>query len=159
MHTSSPERSIAKPKVKTEVLRLLDGVFPLLDAIEKEQAVHLASSLLIDSATVSSSSLSADRGLCEHILSMGRIDVNPDVKDRARFESSILQQAIPFTMDSDAIETTHSAIKSITHEHARVVLQQGKPCPSFLPVKEDISSNSFRFGSLSSLMGLSLIHI
>jgi hypothetical protein len=146
----------AKSNMRLELVRLLVRAFPDLDSNEKEQGIHLASKFLVSSASGVAPSSAKEVAGCEHVLSMGRVDVNPDVKDRARFESAIMHVTVGLKHDTDALELSPSiGGGDITMENAKRMLLDRKPCPSFLPVEDDetVDKKSFRFGSLSSLVG------
>jgi AP-3 complex subunit beta len=148
-----------RTKLKLELVRLLAGSFPELDAVEKEQAVHFATKLLISNAS-SSGTAEKEGPLCEQILSMARVDVNTDVRDRARFESHLLRVSIGLQHDLDALEAVPSLGQgqNISLKDTQRLFLQNKPAPSSLPVEDDFSTQmgekgGFRFGTLSSLVG------
>lgn len=148
----------AKSQMRLEYARLVDRAFPELDLVEKEQGIHFASKLLVSSASSASGatpSSARENVICEHILSMGRVDVNPDVKDRARFESAIVHSCIGLKHDTDALDTLPSVGSALSIQNAKKMFLERKPAPSFLPVEDDnkVDTNSFRFGTLSSLVG------
>ncbi|KAL3918272.1 MAG: hypothetical protein SGILL_004315 [Bacillariaceae sp.] len=148
------------PKTKTELSRLIGRCFTALGPGEKEQAVHFATKLWMSSAmsqslsTNMTDSTGAEVPTCELILSMGRVDVNPDVKDRARYESSLLHSATGLKYDTDGIDERPGA-SSLTLETAKKIVLSNKPCASYLPIDDEttVDMSSFRFGTLSSLMG------
>jgi AP-3 complex subunit beta len=144
-----------RSKMRLEIARLVDRAFPDLDPLEKEQGIHFASKLLISSASGAASALVPENAICEHILSMGRVDVNPDVRDRARYESGVLQATIGLKHDTDATESLPALGSNMTLENAKRIFLLTKPAPSYLPVEdnETVDTNSFRFGTLSSLVG------
>lgn len=146
-------------RVRQELLRLVDRCFSDLDPRTKEQAIHFASKIWISIAMVQSltpglSGSTSEMAVCEHILSMGRVDVNPDVKDRARFESSIFHTASGLKFDTDGIDERPGSA-SMTMANARTILLSNKPSPSYLRIEDDatVDMSSFRFGTLSSLVG------
>ena len=144
----------AKSEMRLEMVRLLVRAFPELDNCEKEQAVHLASKFLISAVSDATSSVQ-EAAACEKVLSMGRIDVNPDVKDRARFESAILHTTLGLKHDTENVEIAPSlGGADINVENTKRILLERKPSPSFLPVEDDetVDTKSFRFGTLSSLV-------
>jgi hypothetical protein len=144
-----------KAQMRLEVARLVDRSFPDLDAIEKQQGIHFSSKLLI-SGTCGTSMLSpTEIVICEHILAMGRVDVNPDVKDRARFESSIIQTTIGLKHDSSAMEASPAIGNVLALENVRQILLEKRPSPSFLPIDDanTVDTTKFRFGTLSNLVG------
>jgi AP-3 complex subunit beta len=146
----------AKSNMRLELIRLLVRAFPDLDNCEKEQGINLASKFLVSNSSGVAASSAKEAAACEHILSMGRVDVNPDVKDRARFESAILHATVGLKHDTDALEVSPSiGGGDLTVETAKRMLLDRKPAPSFLPVEDDetVVTKSFRFGSLSSLVG------
>jgi AP-3 complex subunit beta len=146
----------AKFKMRIALAHLLDQAFPDLDSLEKEQGIHFASKLLVSGESGATLSSSSETAICEHILAMGRVDVNPDVKDRARFESAIIQATVGLKHDTDAMDDLPSIIGgSLTTFNAKKMLLVRKPAPSFLPVEDEntVDTSSFRFGTLSSLVG------
>lgn len=146
--------STAKAKVGTELVRLLDQQFPDMSMAEKCQAIHLASKLLLHNTGSPPTTAATTTAICEHVLSMGRIDVHPDVKDRARMESGIIQASIGFKYDTENMDPL-PATGTMTLDVAKQLLLAKKPAPSFLPVEDPnvVDTNSFRFGTLSSLVG------
>ncbi len=139
-------------RAKQELLRLIDSCFPYFKTFEKEQAIHFASKVWLSSAVSNSSS--TDVAVCEHILAMGRLDVNPNVKDRARFESCLLQSSIGLKYDKNGMDEQPNNA-NLNQEQAKAVLLSNKPSPSYLPIEDEnnIDLTSFRFGTLSSLVG------
>jgi len=139
-------------RAKQELLRLIDSCFPYFKTFEKEQAIHFASKVWISSAVSNPSS--TDVAICEHILAMGRLDINPNVKDRARFESCLLQASIGLKYDKNGMDEQPNNA-SLNQEQAKAVLLSNKPSSSYLPIedKSNIDLASFRFGTLSSLVG------
>ena len=144
-----------KSQMRLEIVRLIDRAFLELDSLEREQGIHFASKVLIFNATGATPSSSSEHAVCEHILSMGRVDVNPDVKDRARFESAVIHSTIGLKVDTDAIDALPTLGKEMTVENTRKMLLDKKPAPSFLPVQDERTADmhSFRFGTLSSIVG------
>lgn len=144
-----------KSKIRLEILRLVDRAFLELDVMEKEQGIHYASKVLVYGTTAVTPSASNEIATCEHILSMGRLDVNPDVKDRARFESSIVHATVGLKHDTECLEILPSFGNSLNVDSAKTILLKKKPASSFLPVTDENAENtiSFRFGTLSSLVG------
>jgi AP-3 complex subunit beta len=141
-----------KSKMRFEIVRLLDQSFPEMSLAEKCQAIHFCTKVLLLASSVGSGTPSA---LCEHVLSMGRIDVHPDVKDQARMESAIIQASIALKHDMDNMDSQPAMGTKLTVETAKRMLLAKKPAPSFLPVEDDIMADkrAFRFGTLSSLVG------
>ena len=139
-------------RAKEELLRLLDSCFPYLKSFEKEQAIHFASKIWVSSS--SAMTASTDVAICEHILAMGRLDVNPNVKDRARFESCLLHSSNGLKYDTNGMEEQPSGA-SLDKEQAKTIILSNKPSSSYLPIEDETSIDltSFRFGTLSSLVG------
>jgi AP-3 complex subunit beta len=155
-----------RPKVRLELARLLVRCFLELDVSEKEQAIHFASKLLL----CRDESIQAQEGpLCEQVLAMGRVDNNPDVRDRARVESGVIHRTVGLQHDQEALDEApmhlHNA-KQLTLEDAKNFFLSTKPASSYLPLKDENSSRGgsmdhsgsdgdgcFRFGTLSSLVG------
>lgn len=143
-----------KSRMRSEVLRLISGKMASMEACEKLQCMHFASKALLTTAESgrTSSRSDDDKALCEFILAMGRVDVIPDVRDRARFESNLLNLCVGLTIDTDALLPCPPDVKGVlTTEDARAILLGTKHAPSHLPVEED-DEVSLRFGSLSSLI-------
>lgn len=147
-----------KTKLRLEISRLLARSFPDLKNVEKEQAIHFCSKLLV-SKTSGVPPLPNEGPLCEQVLAMGRLDVNPDVRDRARFESGVLRHAGGLQHDLDAVEDLPALPKSISLEDAQKMLLGTKPSVSTLPLEDESSrahaevGDGFRFGTLSSIVG------
>jgi len=142
-------------KVRQELLRLVDSCFPYFNVIEKEQAIHFASKVLISCVSSTTTTTGpSEVVLCEHILAMGRLDINPDVKDRARFESYILHSSIGLKHDVSGIDERPGAVKLDIGQSKTIILAK-KPSSSYLPIEGEtiIDTTSFRFGTLSSLVG------
>jgi AP-3 complex subunit beta len=145
-----------KANMRLELARILARTYPDLNPLEKEQGIHFASKLLLSSAAGVVPVSSPSSALCELILSMGRVDVNPDVRDRARFESAVLHATVGLQHDADALETVPPLRRAMTLENAKKIIFASKPAPSYLPVDGDSTTNNtstFRFGTLSSLVG------
>ena len=149
-----------KSKYRLELLRILDQVYPQLVPTEKDQAIHYSAKVMLSDATSNTTGMASFDGesaLCEHILSMGRIDVNPNVKDQARMISAIVHMSIGLKHDLDNLETAPTITKKLSTEDARNLLLERKPAPSFLPIEEERTDSNknamFRFGTLSSLVG------
>jgi len=140
---------------RVELVRLVDCSFPNFKAGEKVQAIHFASKIWLSHVLSNNTSTSTSEiALCEHILAMGRVDVNPDVKDRTLFESSLLHACCGLKCDTTGIiERPGATVLDI--KKAKDILLANKPSPSYLPIDDDasIDMNSFRFGTLSSLVG------
>ena len=140
----------SKSQVQSEIVRLLNRTFPETSQGEKCQAVHFCAKVLLCQS-------SSDRtvALCEHILSMGRIDVHPDVKDQARMASAIINMSCGLKYDTENLEVQPSTCMKLNINSAKKLLLVKKPAPSFLTVEDDkVGDKSlFRFGTLSSLVG------
>ena len=140
---------------RQELVRLVDCCFPNFKASEKEQSIHFASKVWMSQVSSNMASTSSPEiALCEHILAMGRVDVNPDVKDRARFESCLLHACIGLKCDTTGMDERPGATVLDTKK-TKAILLANKPSPSYLPIEDNTSvgMNSFRFGTLSSLVG------
>lgn len=149
--------------IRVEICRLLTKSFTFLDSQEKEQAINFATKVIV-SSKCGGTSVPREVALCESILAMGRLEVIPDVRDRARYESSLLHLATSLQFDQDGVEplpSTSNAQKPSLDNLNRIFLQS-KPASSSLPL-EDVhykqranmgeSGGEFRFGTLSSLVG------
>ena len=138
----------SKNQMNHEILRLLTRSFPEFESMVKLQAIHYASKMLL----MEDSLLSP---VCSHILAQGRLDINPDVRDRARFESSLLSLVAP-TFLNDFDNTVAKPINSaLTPGQAKTLLLSPKPPSSTLPLDggEKVDQEEvFRFGTLSSLL-------
>ena len=151
--------SRTKSKMRLEVIRLVAKSFPKMTPCEKTEGVHLASKLLVSTAAGASSNKS-ESSICENILSMGRVDVNTDVRDRARCESAIVHLAVGLKHDTDAMTTSFPATgRMLTVDSAKIMLLRSKPPSSSLPLEDEKESDRsaevngpFRFGTLSSLV-------
>uniref|UniRef100_A0A7S3Q5N7 Clathrin/coatomer adaptor adaptin-like N-terminal domain-containing protein n=1 Tax=Chaetoceros debilis TaxID=122233 RepID=A0A7S3Q5N7_9STRA len=140
-----------KKAIQSELLRLLAKAFSDLDQASKCQCIHLASKLLLSKSSQNGN----DATVCEYILSLGRVDINHDVRDRSRYESSLLHMAKGLHYDIETLHQVPSNGRRITVENAKAMLLQQKPAPSWLPIeseKDGKESNSFRFGTLSSMV-------
>lgn len=144
-----------KQKARLEVGRLIAGSFPVLEDAEKQQAIHFATKVILSIASGTIASLTSEIAICEHILAMGRVDIDPDVKDRARFESSLIHISIGLKHDISAMEMIPSFKTSWNLQQVKEVMLERRLSPSFLPVNDmsDGSKDKFRFGTLSSLVG------
>jgi len=134
-----------------EIFKLLVVVFCELEACEREQAIIMAVKHILVGT-------SSDRNVCEQLLSLGRHDTTPDVRQQARALSGFLHaSAIGLKFDAENLETslTHS---TLSDQEAREVIVTMKPSPSWLPVESGTTAdeNSIRFGTLSSLVGQKL---
>ncbi|KAL7558510.1 hypothetical protein ACA910_008107 [Epithemia clementina (nom. ined.)] len=149
-------------KTRLELVRMLVRAFPALSNTEKEQGIHLASKLIVSRLTggATSNALPGEEQLCELLLAMGRVDVNTDVRDRARFESGLLRSVSALKHDLDALDE-YSVVnkKQLTLDHVKKILLHIKPAGSSLPVENYSNSHAlesdagFRFGTISSLLG------
>ena len=168
-----------RSKLCFELLRLLIRSFNMLDPPEKEQAIHFASKMLLlyQGATPSlpgnNEILSNIPPLCEHILALGRYDVIPDIRDRARFESSLIHYTVGLRYDTDGLDEASipSQInnKALSVTDVQRIFLSTKPASTYLPLNnsdynimkdtvlglssEALEDGNFRFGTLSSLVG------
>lgn len=151
--------SASKSKIRVEVLRLLAKAFSRLDAEIKLQAIHLASKIFLMNASDHGSKSAEERSLSEFILAMARSDVMQDVRDRARYESNILHLSVGLNGDTSLLQQRPSS-NCMSVEKAKKMLLDRKPTATSLPLdgKEFGSAKKeidiFRFGSLSSIVGL-----
>ncbi len=151
--------SASKSKIRVEVLRLLAKAFSRLDAEIKLQAIHLASKIFLMNASDHGSTSAEEKSLSEFILALGRSDVIQDVRDRARYESNILHLSVGLNGDTSLLRQSPSS-NCMSVEKARKMLLDRKPTATSLPLdgKEFGSAKKeidiFRFGSLSSIVGL-----
>lgn len=151
--------STSKSNLRFEVLRLLAKAFPRLDAQIKLQALHLASKVFLMNKSDHGSSSAEESSLSEFILAMGRADIMQDVRDRARYESNVLHLSAGLNGDTSLLQQRPSS-NFMSVEKARKILLNRKPTATSLPLdgKEFGSAkheiDMFRFGSLSSIVGL-----
>lgn len=151
--------SRTKSKMRLELIRLVAKSFPKLNPCEKVEGIHLASKLLVSSAT-GANAASGEAAICENVLSMGRMDVNTDVRDRARFESAIVHVALGLKHDTEATAASLPSVgRMLTIDNAKLMLLRSKPPSSSLPLEDENGGDQstelngpFRFGSLSSLV-------
>ncbi len=144
----TPELSNPKIKEKAhrEIIRGLAKKFPDAEPVVQLQAIHLATkSIVLKSESKSTEDQSLVQ-LCGYILDLGKHDINPDVRDRARYESAVVQLA-------------RDSPDKLSWKSARnIFLHTNFPKPSHLPIGESIDSlneeaEAFPFGTLSSLIG------
>lgn len=148
MSTNQDQRT----SILCEILRLLAATFSDLDPCLKVHTVHFASKSLLQHK-LNSSDIAI---LCEYILSLGRVDPSPDVRDRARNESNLLHMCLGLTYDMETLSSSLSIIgkDSVPLSHAEVMLLGNKPAPSWLPIDthgEELP-HVFRFGTLSNMV-------
>lgn len=148
----------AKTKMRLELIRLVAKSYPNLEPCEKTAGVHFASKLLVSAAS-GADSANGEAAICENVLSMGRVDVNTDVRDRARCESAVVRLAIGLKHDTDAMTSLPSVGRTLTVENAKIMLLRSKPPSSSLPIEDEKETDPgteangpFRFGTLSSLV-------
>jgi len=132
-------------EMQLELARLLSQSFATsLDATEKMQAIHFAAKVLTLQQTSEK-----EMSLCEFLLSMGRIDSDVHVRDRARMESQLVQ---PFLQhDLDHLIINGSGNHSLAKSQVQSILNQRKPPSSFI-VSSSPEKNKYPFGTLSSLV-------
>lgn len=150
-----------KSMIRLEILRLLAKSFNEIDSQTKLQAVHLSSKILLMLKSDPSMSNQRDKeeAICEFILSMGRVDVIQDVRDRSRYESNVLQSSIGLTRDTAGMtQFPGNLSNSMTLEKAKTMLLKQKPTASSLSLTaqelgDADNDDLFRFGTLSSIIG------
>lgn len=140
--------TLKKADIQNEVLRLIAKTFTLMDKSAKCQAVHLASKVLLTESS------NEDLAICEFILSLGRIDVTHDVRDRARFESLLISSSRGMRFDSEGLPTAAHDVHKLSMNEAKSMLLNQKPTASWLPIESEGQKqfNIFRFGTLSSML-------
>jgi len=151
--------SKTKSMMRLELIRLVARSFPKLNPCEKTEGVHFASKLLVSAAT-GANAANGEAAMCENVLSMGRVDVNTDVRDRARCESATIHLAIGLKHDTDAMATSLPSVgRMLTVDNAKIMLLRSKPPSSSLPLEDEKENDAslevngpFRFGTLSSLV-------
>ena len=135
-----------------EIMRLLAATFIYLDPCLKIHSVHFASKTLFQHHK-SNSDVTI---LCEYILSLGRVDSNTDVRDRARNESNLLHMCLGLTFDTETLGLSLSlgGKENIPLPTAEAMLLGNKPAPSWLPIDAhgDELPHVFRFGTLSNMV-------
>jgi AP-3 complex subunit beta len=152
-----------------EVLRLLARAYTQLDPPEKEQAIHLATKLWVYTQSNALPGVDPLVPLCEHVLALGRLDPIPDVRDRARMESTMLHRSPKgLQYDRDGLEvevellsSTSGVPSKLSMEDLQRIFLCRKPAASYLPFESTTNDgpdaqdghNAFRFGTLSSLVG------
>lgn len=147
-------RGKRKDRVRNEILRMVSKSFTSVHTQVKLQAIHMASKiLLMHGSGPASSSAAAECSAAEFILSLARIDVVQDVRDRGRFESNLLHQAVGLShVDSSILPSPADGANHITRESARQILLNGtKPAPSSMPLGTQ-GGASHIFGMLTSVM-------
>ena len=120
----------------------------------KLQAIHMSSKiLLMHRSGLASSSAAEECSAAEFILSLARIDVVQDVRDRGRFESNLLHRTVGLShVDSSILPLPADGANQITRESARQILLNGtKPTPSSMPLGTQGGASQI-FGMLSSVM-------
>jgi AP-3 complex subunit beta len=150
-NTALPISEMNRSKVRLEIVRLLVQCFPELHPEEKEQGIHFACKLLVSKAC-GVSTLPEESPLCEQVLALSRLDVLPDVRDRARLESAILRQSIGLYHYLEALDEPPASLqRKLTLDDCRQFYLRKKAAPSSLPIEEE-HHQAFRFGTLSSLV-------
>jgi AP-3 complex subunit beta len=145
--TSELNNPMVREKARKEILRGLAKMFSDADPVIQLQAIHLATkSILLTSDSSKSAEDQHLVQLCEYILELGKLDINPDVRDRARCESAVLQLA------------TDNACKLSSESARNMMLHSILPKASHLPIGENADASfeeteAFPFGTLSSLIG------
>ncbi|GKY99801.1 hypothetical protein MPSEU_000933900 [Mayamaea pseudoterrestris] len=141
-----------RSQICSELARLIVRAFLELKSEEKEQGIHLACKLLVYKAMGTTTSRPDEGPLCEQILAMGRIDMQPDIRDRARFVSALVQTMIGFNHDSEGCIEPPTLQRSLRIADAESIFIKAKNAPSLLPLVEE-KQEALRFGTLSSLVG------
>lgn len=157
-HKMYPDLSQSqRTEVMNGILCLLSSSFPSFEPTLKLHSIHFASKLLLFLSSLGNDQNAIARA--SNILAQGRLDLNLDVRDRARFESSLLYQVIPSNLvdfPEGMNHATAAAIqeKKLTLEQGKQILLASKPPSTFLPVDlgEKNKEEIFRFGTLSSLV-------
>jgi len=140
--------SVKKSDVQHELLRLIAKTFIAMDKSAKCHAIHLASKVLLTDCP------NEDCAISEFILSLGRIDVIHDVRDRARFESLLIFSSKGIRLDSETLPTATQHTHKLSIDQAKSMLLDQKPTSSWLPIESEGQKqfNIFRFGTLSSML-------
>jgi AP-3 complex subunit beta len=150
-----------KQKIRFEVMRLLAKQFTSLDPQIKLQAVHLASKVLLSIKDHESSSTDVshkERVLSGFVLALAKMDVLQDVRDRARYESNVLQMSVGLNYDSSTLLQPPPGAASVGVETAMSMLLGRKPIASSVPLDSDEfvcakkEAELFRFGTLSNVL-------
>ena len=150
-------------RIRLEICRLLTKSFMFLDPLEKEQAVSFAAKVIVASKS-KGGVYPSELAFCESILALGRIEVIPDVRDRARYESNLIHLATGLQFDREGIESipAEKTAQKPSLDNLNGIFLQSKPASSSL-LLEDVhykqraemgeKGGNFRFGTLSSLVG------
>jgi len=133
-----------KKRVLSELLRLLANGFTDMDTDFKCQCVHLAGKAL-----VSTKCSINDETLCDFILGLGRLDVNLDVRDRARNVSLIVHMVKGLKFEVETLTPLPLNRKALTIHDAKNMFLQQKPESSWIPAD---GGGHFRFGTLTSMV-------
>ena len=144
--------------IQIVILQLLIESFTDLEVTVKLPAIHLATKLFV-LHKLKENTLDATNNdvveLAEALLSLARLDINQDIRDRARFESQVLQSSIGFTFHTDTLHT----IATYAHDKKNYMAKSMflNPIPPFNTTtlsncnSNDLKDN-FRFGTLSSFV-------
>eukprot|EP00594_Rhizosolenia_setigera_P009781 CAMPEP_0178976718 /NCGR_PEP_ID=MMETSP0789-20121207/24013_1 /TAXON_ID=3005 /ORGANISM="Rhizosolenia setigera, Strain CCMP 1694" /LENGTH=311 /DNA_ID=CAMNT_0020665885 /DNA_START=491 /DNA_END=1423 /DNA_ORIENTATION=+ len=158
-HKMYPDLSQSqRTEVMNGILCLLSSSFPSFEPTLKLHSIHFASKLLLFLSSLGNDQNAVARA--SNILAQGRLDLNLDVRDRARFESSLLYQLVPSILVDFPEGMNHASAaapnpeKKLTLEQGKQILLASKPPSTFLPVDlgEKNKEEIFRFGTLSSLV-------
>ena len=141
--STRPLLNVNQASARFEILRLAAKGFCDYPPPVKLQIIHLATKCIVMEKTGATSGSSLV-DLCSYILNMAKLDVHHDVRDRARFESAVLDLA-------------QDHPEQLSWQAARTMLVHAKPpkC-STLPIVDtakDQGQIEFPFGTLSSLVG------
>jgi len=133
-------------KLRFELARLLSQSFvTLLEPMEKIQTIHFATKVLL-----LQHQSKKEVALCEFLLSMGRIDIDVHVRDRARMESQLVQPLLQYDLDHMP-SSDSSGPQLLTKDQLQSILNQRKPPPSFV-LSSSPEKNKYPFNTLSSLV-------
>ena len=157
----------SRSKMRIEVLRLLAKQFTSLDPQIKLQAVHFASKVLLmlkASQSTSSDMSNKECAVSELVLSMARVDVLQDVRDRARYEGNVLQMSVGLSYDTSALQQLPpNAATNVSVEIAKSMLLHRKPNASSLPLDSKElgtakhETDMLRFGTLGNILSTTTI--
>ena len=161
--SSSSSNNISQ--LRLEGMRLVARAYTRLDPPEKEQAIHLATKLWVYTKSTTTP-VEVLLPLCEHVLALGRLDPIPDVRDRARMESTLLHLAVGLQYDREGLEvellsSSAATAKKLSLSDMQRIFLGRKPDASYVPWKNATNdalvdgndNHNFRFGTLSSLVG------
>jgi len=161
---SSLDLDCDEVEVTNELLRLVAKSFSSLQPIVRLQGLHLASKLFLSHSERKTKNEFSEktRSICEYILRLGQHDADADVRDRARFENSLVGRSNRSQHDmiiGNLLGTDNNSVRldAVNRENEvfpsdKQIFLQGKPMPNFWPFERS-GDGAGRFGSLSNVVG------